>query len=146
MKTGHLAIVAMLSLASLPARAADVPGGVYDCYGRSMVGGRGSDVEGAGRNGQTPYISEGAGRGAIGGSASKFSVIGPGTYLSRGGTTGHFTFDGKTLAMMDGPYSGLKFHKVDDFWTFRMLFDTGEEGPVMCPQNLAKDAKAPNRW
>ena len=48
--------------------------------------------------------------------------------------------------MMTGPYSGLKFHKVDGYWTFRMLFPSGEEGPVMCPQNLAKDAKAPSKW
>ena len=146
MRTGLFAIVAMLSFSAVPVRAADVPEGVYDCYGRSVAGGRGSDQEGAGRDGRTPYISEGAGRGAVDGSASKFSVIGPETYLSRGGATGHFAFDGTTLAMMDGPYSGLRFHKVADFWTFRMLFDTGEEGPVMCPQNLAKDARAPNRW
>jgi hypothetical protein len=146
MKIELFTVVAILSLAALPAHAAVVPGGVYDCYGRSAVGGRGSNVEGAGLDGRTPYISEGAGGGAVGGSASKFSVVGPNTYLSRGGTTGHFTFDGKTLAMTDGPYKGLKFHKADGFWSFRMLTNTGEEGPVMCPQNLAKDAKAPNKW
>jgi hypothetical protein len=119
-------MVGLLGLAALPAQAADVsvPGGVYDCYGPKLAGGRYLDLDMSG---------------------AKFSVISPGQYLSRGGKTGHFSFDGKTLSMKDGPYAGLKFHKAAE-WSFRMLRETGEDGPFMCPRNVAKDPHKPNAW
>jgi hypothetical protein len=124
-KTVAAVAVAAASLAALPARAADVPGGVYDCYGPKLAGG--------------PYLD-------LMMSGAKFSVISPGQYLSREGKTGHFKFDGLTLSMVDGPYAGLKFHKDPQYWSFRMLRETGEEGPFTCPQNLVKDPHKPNAW
>ena len=125
MKVLFLAAAAMAGLMATPALAVDVPGGVYDCFG--------------------PHLAAGDSHLDLEMSGAKFSVISPGTYLSRGGATGHFTFDGKTLAMTNGPYAGLKFHKVAD-WSFRMLRDNGDEGPFMCPRNTAKDMHAPNKW
>ena len=115
MKVISWALAAALGLAALPAYAADTaaPGGVYDCFGPKLAGGKYLDLDISG---------------------AKFSVISPGQYLSRGGKTGHFKFDGLTLSMVDGPYSGLKFHKA------------GEEGPFMCPRNVAKDMHNSNAW
>lgn len=127
--------VAVLGLAAFPALAADPPEGVYDCYGPSMAGGR------------SPDIREGAGRGGtLNTSGGKFSIVGPGMYLSRGGKTGRFTFDGLTLSMVDGPYSGIRYHKDPAYWTFRMLRENGDEGPIMCPRNEAKDPRNPTAW
>jgi hypothetical protein len=125
LKTVAAMVVVTMGLAALPARAADVPGGVYDCYGPKLAGGQYLDL-----------MTSGA----------KFSVISPGKYLSREGKAGNFSFDGHTLSMKDGPYAGLKFHKDPKGWSFRMLRDTGEEGPFTCPQNLAKDPHKPNAW
>jgi hypothetical protein len=115
-----------------PAAAAatgQVPNGVYDCYGTGLAEG--------------DTIGHGATQLNV--SGGKFSVVGADAYLSRGGATGHFSFDGLTLAMIDGPYAGMRYHKVAD-WSFRQLMEDGQEGPVMCPLNTAKDANSPNLW
>ena len=122
--------LATLATIITPALAEQVPVGVYDCYGRGMAEGN--------------QLRDKAGQLNLGG--SKFSVIGDGQYLSHGGTTGHFRFDGLTLSMTDGPYAGQRFKKVPDFWSFRLLFANGEMGPVSCPINKAKDAHQPSRW
>ena len=121
MKVSIWAIAAVLGLAPLTVHAETPPDGVYDCFGPSMVG---TEISLAG---------------------AKFSVIGPDAYISRGGASGHFRFDGLTLAMVDGPYAGLRFHKVAA-WSFRMLRANGDEGPFMCPLNNAKDPRRPNSW
>lgn len=121
----------LIILATLvtPAVAQQVPNGVYDCYGRGMAEGN--------------QVRDTAGQLNLGG--SKFSVIGADQYLSRGGKTGHFRFDGLILSISDGPYSGQRFKKVAD-WSFRLLRPNDDLSPVSCPLNAAKDAHQPNRW
>ena len=114
--------------------APGVPLGVYDCFGPSKAGGVPDDV-GTGIRGVGTELDAGG----------KFSVLGPDLYLSRGGKTGHFHFDGLTLTMVDGPYAGIRYHKVAA-WSFRMLRDNGVEGPFMCPRNTAKDPRNPKVW
>ncbi|MEI9997177.1 MAG: hypothetical protein WDM91_21455 [Rhizomicrobium sp.] len=111
-----------------------VPHGVYDCFGPSKAGGRSPDSWEGIRSVGTQLDAGG-----------KFSVLGPDLYLSRGGKTGHFRFDGHTLSMVDGPYAGIRYHKVSD-WSFRMLRANGDEGPFMCPINVAKDPRNPQAW
>lgn len=132
MKSGVWVIAAGLALAAASAAYAEnPPGGVYDCFGPSMVTGPNFDV----RRATNLNIS-----------GAKFSILSPGVYLSRGGKKGHFKFDGHTLNMVDGPYKGINYHKVDGYWTFRMLRENGDEGPFMCPRNTAKDLNKPNAW
>lgn len=123
-----LCLVTLVTLVT-PAVAQQLPTGVYDCYGRGMAEGN--------------RVRDTAGQLNLGG--SKFSVIGGHVYLSRGGETGHFRFDGLTLSMTDGPYSGQQFKKVAD-WSFRLLRPNGDMSPVTCPLNTAKDAHRPNLW
>lgn len=123
-----LCLVTLVTLVT-PAVAQQLPTGVYDCYGRGMAEGN--------------RVRDTAGQLNLGG--SKFSVIGADQYLSRGGATGHFRFDGLTLSMTDGPYSGQQFKKVAD-WSFRLLRPNGDMSPVTCPLNTAKDAHRPNLW
>jgi hypothetical protein len=137
MKALALSMTLVVSLAATQARAADVPGGVYDCFGRLAANGYTPD-RGAGI--RSPSVT------GVSTSASKFSVIAPGRYLSRGGTKGKYKFDGQTLTLVDGPYAGLRFHKVSPEWTFRMLNPDGSENAVMCPRNTGKDPQQPNAW
>ena len=124
-----LCLVVLTTIVTPAVAQQQVPTGVYDCYGRGMAEGN--------------QVRDTAGQLNLGG--SKFSVIGAGQYLSRGGATGHFRFDGTTLSITDGPYSGQRFKKVAD-WSFRLLRPNGDMGPVSCPLNTAKDAHQPNRW
>lgn len=97
--------------------AGAVPAGVYDCFGTYNI------------------------------DTGKFSVIGPGQYMSRAGGTGSFSFDGNMLTMVDGPYAGIRYRKEAPEWTFRMLKeDTGEDSPFVCPRNTTKDTRDPNTW
>jgi hypothetical protein len=127
-----LAALGALAAVSAPlrAQAEDVPAGVYDCYGSGLA--EGSRVENT------------AGQLTV--SGAKFSVIGRGQYLSRGGKTGRFAFDGLTLSMLDGPYAGLRYHRVSALWTFRMLRANGNESQFMCPRNIVKNPRNPNSW
>ncbi len=122
-------VMAFVATAPLKAQTSSVPAGVYDCFGPGMAEGG----------------TVGHGAGQLNVSGAKFSVIGPGQYLSRGGKTGHFAFDGVTLSMSDGPYRGMRFHKVAQ-WSFRMLREDGVEGPFMCPRNTSKDPRKPDKW
>jgi hypothetical protein len=124
-KTVLWAAAAVLFTAVSPALADDVPGGVYDCYGPSLAAGPNIDISLH---------------------AGQFGVLSPGKYMSRNGKTGHFKFDGLTLTMTDGPLKGIRYQKVPDFWSFRILRETGEMGPFSCPRVTAKDPGAPNKW
>ena len=128
-------IAATLAFAASPAFAENPPNGVYDCYGPSKAGGVHTEHTDGIRSVGTQLDAGG-----------KFSILSPGTYLSRGNKTGHFTFDGLTLSMTDGPYAGIRYHKAPGFWSFRMLRDNGVEGPFMCPINTAKNPRTPNAW
>lgn len=130
MKFSVVPLLVILSITSAEAQGGPLPQGVYDCFGPGMAEGG----------------TVGHGAGQLNVSGAKFSVIGPDQYLSRGGKTGRFVFDGVTLLLADGPYEGLRFHKVTPQWTFRMLRENGQEGPFICPRNPTKDPRDPNKW
>jgi hypothetical protein len=99
------------------AGAGSVPIGVYNCFGTY-------DID-----------------------TGKFSVTAPGRYMSRGGGTGTFEFDGSMLTMVDGPYAGIRYRKENAQWEFRMLKeDTGEDSPFVCPLNTSLDTGKPDSW
>ena len=126
MKRVILAIMAVAGLSTCGAPHSDGPPvGVYDCYGPELAAGTTLDISLAG---------------------AEFAVLSPGVYRSRAGKTGHFAFDGLTLSMVDGPYTGIKYHKETPAWTFRELRDGGADSPFMCPLNTTKDRDNPNAW
>lgn len=116
MKLSVGALSVLLGLISCQAWAEEVPPGVYDCFGTYNI------------------------------DTGKFSVLDSGQYMSRGGGVGSFDFDGVTLTMVDGPYAGIKYRKESPAWTFRMLRDSGEDSPFVCPRNTTKDPRKPNAW
>ncbi len=120
----------MLGLLASPVMAEQVPVGVYDCFGSGLA--EGEVLRGA------------AGQLTL--SGGKFAVFGPGKYLSRGGKTGSFSFDGSTLKMIDGPYAGISYLREKPYWAFHMYRPNGQLNHFNCPLNTAKDPQKPNAW
>ena len=137
---------ALVALSIVGARAADVPSGVYECFGRLAA----TIDDASNEDANAPDASDPSKRsdtaGATSTSASPFSVISPGTYMGEDGSVGHFSFDGLTLSLIDGSYAGQRFHKATPAWTLRMLKRDGGESAVMCPRNTTKDRNDPNAW
>ena len=103
---------------STPLMAEKPPMGVYDCFGTDNITG------------------------------TKFSLLSPDTYLSRGGSHGHYTFDEgkKLLIMTDGSLAGTRYLQESPYLNLRLLRADGSVSHFNCPINKGKDPNKPNAW